>query len=262
MKKVLSVILVISMLLIALAACATTDGTTPDDDDNKDGTTTTTKPREADIEPDDDDDTPEEITLIQESEAEWKYQVKEVVYSSNDYIGTDVDEYVAFIAANPDWAKPDYDDSDWDVDAAPFGDRITGSNAAGYSGNNHGLFVRTTFELTQEQIDALNSGDTYLYFYTWYDNTFHAYINGVEVFANDNSDMFQEGVDGATTGAHDWVDNYEPIDIDIDLINEINESDYSQIGDILVAGTNTVACSLKDCWGGRCFDLGLYYDYN
>ena len=265
MKKVLSFVLVLTMLMTVLALFACT--TAPADEGENKGneeqeeTTTTTK-RQVDIEPSDDDDTPEEITLLAESEAEWKYQVKEVIYSSNDYIGTEVDEFEAFKATDPDWYKADYDDSEWEVEAAPFGDRIGGSNNAGYSQNNHGLFVRSTFELTQEQLDALDKGETYVYAYTWYDNTFHLYINGIEVYSHDDSDMFVEGTDGTQSGAHDWTDEYTTIELDVDDINEINDTDYSKISDILVAGTNVIACSLKDAWGGRCFDLGLYYDYN
>lgn len=257
MKKIISMLLILCLACSLFVACT---GTTEEED-----TATTTKPTttKRTTAPDEgnEDPLPEDITLLMESESEWKYNVVEVIYTSNDYIGRDSDGFADFVTANPNWMAPEFDDSEWSSKAAPFGDRISQANAdaIGWTGDNHGLFLRTTFEMTQENIDKIASDDAYLYAWTWYDNTFYVYINGTLVYSHDDSELFVEGTDGAGTGAHDWNDAYEAIDFSDISDHYVYEGNVAAL---LKDGTNTIAVSLCDCWGGREFDLGLYVGFN
>ena len=268
MKKVLSILLALSMVfaVFALAACG---------DDKGDGDTTTaaettaakTTTKSTIVVPIGGDDEDEDVTLIAESETEWKYHLENVYYLNDggtiDYIRMDEaaggDGFARFVDANPGWATADFDDSAWESDVPQFDSNI------GYTGDAHGLFVRCTFDLTKEQLDGILDESWTLYLYTKYDNTFHVYINGVQVYADDITGLFQEGVpaDTARAGATDWHDSDYLVQ---EIHGEWDEDDYKADGktnaDILKEGKNVIACSLKDAWGGRLFDTGLYLTKN
>jgi len=130
------------------------------------------------------------------------------------------------------WTSLNYNDNRWNSHASPLGDRL--SNAAaeiGWTGNNHALFVRQKFYFDKSLLD----GDTEYYMYVYYDNTFHLYLNGSEIFADDT----------AISGKNDWTDSYVTIKL-------------SDLSDKLVNGQNIIAASLNDSAGGREFDLSLY----
>ncbi len=261
MKKIISILLVLTMAATMFVACDKSG----DEGDKTTSTTTTTTTRPIqDVIPG--DDTPDDKVLLAETEDEWKCKTVEVIWENDngvDYLTRTTDGFGEFVTANPDWMKPGFDDGEWTNKAAPFGDRISKANAdaIGWTNDNHGLFLRTTFEVTQEDIDSLKAGDSSLYAWVWYDNTCYMYINGTEIFAHDDSDLFTDGVNGddSSLGVHDWTDDYVVIYFD-------DSEDYytyeGAVADLLVAGENTFAVSLLDCWGGREFDLGLSIEYN
>ena len=258
--------------VVALAACGNKD----DKDTKTDATTTaatTTEGRELPPPTDDDkgdDEEDEEITLVGFPEKgdsnPWKYHVEAVDYLTEggvtDYIrmGDGGDGFAAFVIANPDWNTVDFDDSDWEAH-----DQAGQLDAnVGYDGINHGLFVRAKFELTQEQYDKIKSGDAGVYLFAKYDNTFHVYINGTQVYADDGSWQFKEGTNGSSISGFiaDWYDGaFKVIPVAYDASYENGEEIQGSLtpADILKVGTNVVACSLKDAWGGRLFDADLYY---
>ena len=258
MKKIIAMLLVLCLACSLFVAC----GGAGETEDTTTTTTTTTKRTEKEENSDPGYTVRDDVILLTESESEWKYHVVEVIYADNTYVSRTTDGFGDFVTANPNWMAPDFDDSDWGSKAAPFGDRISQANAdaIGWTGDNHGLFLRTTFTIEQAQIDEIKNGEAKLYAWTWYDNTCYMYLNGTEIFAHDDSELFAEGVTGEASGAHDWNDAYSAIDF-------VEGTDYftyvGNIADILVAGENTFAISLCDCWGGREFDFGLSvgYDY-
>ena len=145
----------------------------------------------------------------------------------------DTADFAAYLKEHPDWKDPGYDVSSWQVANAPLGDRVNGSSPVGWGGEGsepHGLLAVTTFEI--EDLAALE-GLTYS-MNIFYDNTIYMYINGNLVYSDDSA-VTGEGVD--------WLDNYED--------KEFTED----IGQYLVEGTNTVAVSLLDGWGGRELDF-------
>ena len=219
---------------------------------------------------DDDDDDETEITLVGLPEKgdfiPWKYHVEAVDYLTEggvtDYIrmGDGGDGFAAFVAANPKWNTVDYDDSEWDSHDDP--GQLDAN--VGYDGINHGLFVRAKFDLTDDQYNKIKNGDAGVYLFAKYDNTFHVYVNGVQIFADDGSWQFQVGKEGSSIAGFkaDWYDGaYKVIPVAYDASYENGEEIQGDLtaADILHAGTNVVACSLKDAWGGRLFDADLFY---
>ena len=143
-------------------------------------------------------------------------------------------EFGTYIEENPEWSDPGYDVSQWTKAAAPLGDRVNGSSPIGWGGVDqepHGLLAVTTFEI--EDLAALEGKEFYMNIF--YDNTIHMYINGTLVFSDDTAD----------TGEDDWIDQYEDTDFTVDIVP------------LLTEGTNTVAVSLLDGWGGRELDFSI-----
>ena len=250
------------MAVTMFVACNNDNG---DEDATTTTTTTTTTKRKTDDIPD--IEIPEEKTLLAEGESEWKYHVVEVSWVAGeagvmDYLQAEVHGFNDFVTANPTWMNVEFDDSEWGSKAAPFGNRDSEANATaiGWTGDNHGLFLRTTFEITQEDLNDLSSESATLYAYTWYDNTCHMYLNGTEFFVHDDSHKYQAGVagDDKSLNVHDWVDAREVIFFDEYDDRYVYEGN---VWDLLVVGENTLAVSLLDCWGDREFDFGLYIEY-
>lgn len=271
MKKLLSVLLALSMIVavFALVACGDKEGDSTTTTAADSAAKTTTKSSLTPPPPVDSGDTYETVALIRSSDdedgdtTEWKYHTENVYYLNDggviDYIRMDEaaggDGFAKFVEENPNWNTADFDDSAWESDVPQFDSNI------GYSGDAHGLFVRCEFELTEEQLKGILDESLILYLNTKYDNTFHVYINGVEVYAHDDSYKYVEGTKGDSVGAGDWHDNGFLVQ---EIHGEWDLDDYKEGGktnaDILKAGKNVIACSLKDAWGGRLFDTGLYID--
>lgn len=159
----------------------------------------------------------------------------------NGYFDPETDEMAAFIADHPEWYKDTKLMEKWDIAAAPFGDRISSMMAADTPFisdpvNVNGLMVYKTFDIT-DLSDDIN--------YTlnmFYDNTVYVYINGKPYFIND-----------ANCGSGDWNGAYDPIKYNID-------DQKLTLKDFLVKGTNYIAVSIKNCWGGRELDMTLEYE--
>jgi len=274
MKKILSIFLVLSMLAASMASCGegATEDTTPAADDTTPAAVDTT-PAAEDTEPAAEDTTPAETEApVTETEApaapveekegyiferlsEWHALAHECTWvdgdgnvqgASNVSAGTyDNDKFAEFVEKNPEWYK-DYDlMSKWDVYEAPFGDCIDSFIAADTDWVNEksayqGLTVFKTFEIT-------DLSDTTLYeFYCFYDNSVHMYLNGVEFFVKDTS------FEGDNSWGSDWNGGYDFITPNVD-------PEKDNIKDYLVEGTNYLAVSLRDKWGGREFDAELWY---
>lgn len=156
-----------------------------------------------------------EDTVMIEMESNWDYTV--------------VDDD-GFATMDPDWMTLDYD-ADWSYGTAPFGDRIIPDRAEAYGwvGENDGIFLRQTFKLRSATVMK----DMNFYIRTYYDNTVHIYLNGVEIFANDNG------------GSSDWVDDYVLYKLE-------------GVAEHLRLGKNVLAVSVHDNAGGREFDLSFF----
>ena len=130
------------------------------------------------------------------------------------------------------WMNVGYNDSTWDSHSAPLGDRLTSAaSEIGWTGNNHTLFVRQTFDFDKSQLKENSS----FFFNIYYDNTIYVYLNGNLIYSDDT----------AVTGKNDWTDSYVTIKLD-------------DISEYLVNGKNLIAVSINDSAGGRELDLSLY----
>lgn len=154
--------------------------------------------------------------------------------AANGYFEETDDEMAAFIAENPEWYKDTALMSSWEEAEGPFGDCIDKIIAADTDfvndPNTNGLMVYKTF--TVENYSA----DTLYELYCFYDNTVYIYINGELYFFSD-----------ANCGVGDWNGGY-------DLIS-CNTDESKTLADFLKEGENTIAISIKNCWGGRELDL-------
>ncbi len=122
------------------------------------------------------------------------------------------------------WNKSDFDDSSWKTGSAPFGDR--GGEKTSWTGDNNYIWIRKSFELTEEQYEEIKNGALSLYIF--YDDTMRFYINGKQYLDKSG-----------------WNDSYETIAID------------GKAGSILQVGKNVVAISLHNTGGGRQIDTSL-----
>ncbi len=276
MKKILSIFLVLSMLAASMASCGETatedttgdtsapaaEDTTPAAEDTTPAAEDTAAPETSAPAAETEAPAVEEVAnegYIFDQMSEWHALAHECTWIDAD--GTvrgsagvleghyDNDQFAEFVAANPEWYK-DYDlMSKWEVYEGPFGTGIDQFIAAetGWAtelDTMQGLTVYKTFEIT-------DLSDTTLYeFYCFYDNSVHMYLNGVEFFVMDGS--AQEG-DGS--GKNDWNGGYNLITPNVD-------PEKTSIKDYLVEGTNHIAVSLRDKWGGREFDAQLWYQLN
>lgn len=156
-----------------------------------------------------------EDTVMIEMESNWEYII--------------VDDK-GFEAMDSDWMTLDYDPN-WALGPAPFGDRINPDRAEayGWTGENDGIFLRQIFKLRSATVLA----NMNFYIRTFYDNTIHIYLNGVEIFADDNG------------GSSDWVDDYKLYKLE-------------GVAEHLRLGTNVLAVSVHDNAGGREFDLSFF----
>ena len=276
MKKILSIFLVLSMLATAMASCGETatedttgdtsapavEDTTPAAEDTAAPETEAPETSAPETEPAETTPAVEEVSnegYAFEQMEDWYVKAHECTWIDADGNARgsagvleghyDNDKFAEFVSENPEWYK-DYDlMSKWDVQPAPFGDCIDEFIAGDTEwvtdkDNYQGITLYKTFEIT-------DLSDTTLYeFYCFYDNSVHMYLNGVEFFAMDGS--AQEG-DG--TGKNDWNGSYALITPNVD-------PEKSNIKDYLVEGTNHIAVSLRDKWGGREFDAYLWYQLN
>ncbi len=123
------------------------------------------------------------------------------------------------------WIKEGFDISSWNVGKGPFGDCISSANArrTGWQGDNHGIFLITTFEI--DDLDKAQNKSYYAEMY--FDNTITIYLNGNRVFYHER-----------------WNTSYE--EIVLGFKNYLKE------------GKNILAISLLDDVGGREFDMSLY----
>jgi len=154
--------------------------------------------------------TPSQNQVITAGKTPWHYQV------------TTTDGFHAMDSA---WKNEGYDTSSWQVGQGPFGDCIDSANAtrSGWKGENHGIFLVTTFEID----DLEKAKKQYYYAEMYFDNTITIYLNGTRVFYHER-----------------WNTSYE--EIALGFKNYLKE------------GTNTLAVSLLDDVGGREFDMSLY----
>ena len=146
----------------------------------------------------------DDALLIESGKTRWHYYVTD----QNGYAGMDAD-----------WYTEGYDVSSWKRGVSPFGDRLPGGTDSGWSGENHAIFLVTTFTLET----LFENSD--LVFEMFYDNTAKIYLNGRLIFQENG-----------------WNDKRETF---------VFSSEYLQLG------KNTVAVSLLDDVGGREFDLSV-----
>ncbi len=278
MKKALSIILAALMLSasFALTACSGGNGdeTTPETTGETTGETTADTEAETTPETEAETTAPETEaeTAAPETEAEteapapaesnegtifdqmseWHYTTFVCPYTdgegvvgggaANGHFEEADDEMAAFIKENPEWYKDTALMEKWDVVEAPFGDCINSMLAAQTDfvldpTNTNGLMTYKTFT-----IDDLGD-DMYYTMNCFYDNTVYIYVNGEAYYIAD-----------ANCGSGDWNGGYDEI--------KCNTAENKTLKDFLHEGENYVAVSIKNCWGGREFDMYISYEKN
>ena len=247
MKKILSLVLA-GLMLFGMVACTTEDAgtTTPADTTTTVATTTTKKPITTRPEPERPAEVPEDWTLL-ESQYEWHYMLFNCPFDRDNgaIFPEETDEMAKWMAEKgEEWYKDPAvlaDMATWPKATAPMGDRYDnlgdGGSPIGWAGDVHGIICYATFNLTAEDMEKVAKAELNdIYMNVFYDNAFYLYINGELVFFED-----------ANGGEGDWNESQEPVDF----------MDGVDIREILKEGENTVVATLKDCWGGREFILGL-----
>lgn len=271
MKKIISTILCAAMIISgATVLCSCGDEkepvtTTAPAATTQAPTAITTKKSETTktpAAPPSSDPTPTVDPALISFEQEWHYKVFSCPYNSTGPNGVyveDLDEFELFFgehswdheAANiPDGLIDEM--KKWPTAAAPFGDRdstVTHSDI-GWSGDNHGLILCTTFNI--ENLDEFKKAYNFLEIYTWFDNTPSFYLNGRLFYRMDSN---------LTGDPGDWIDSQTVLEIDEGEFfaewtpDGINGN--ANVMDLLVDGENTFVAVLKDAWGGREFQFEL-----
>lgn len=268
MKKIVALFLSVTMMLgtaTALCSCKkgdTTPTTAASAESKPSDSVTTAKPTTSSVTTSQPlESKPDADGCLIEIESEWHYKVFAAPYNSTGPNGSypeDTDEFAAFLRDH-NWEPgaltlPEgiIDEmKDWQVAAAPFGDCDAGydNSDIGWSDDNHGLIVYTTFVI--EDLAEFRKNFNSLEIYTWFDNTPSFYLNGKLFFHKDT---------GLTGNPGDWVDGITYFDFDSPKFSDYvpeGITSYADLIDLLVEGENTFVATLKDAWGGRMFCLEL-----
>lgn len=272
MKKLISTILCAAMIISgATLLCSCSNEKEPEITTEQAAATTqapsatTTKKPEVTtdpVTPPTDTPTPTVNAELITAEQEWHYKVFACPYSStgpNGVYDEDRDEFEAFFRDHS-W---DHDAATlpeglidemkaWPTAAAPFGDAdssVTHSDI-GWSGDNHGLIVYTTFNI--ENLEEFKKTYNFLEIYTWFDNSPTFYLNGKLFFRMDTN---------VTANPADWVDSQVILELDEGELHADWTPDgingNADVMDLLVEGENTFVAILKDAWGGRELQLEM-----
>lgn len=274
MKKIISTILCAAMIISgATLLCSCGDEKEPETTTKAPAATmqvpaaTTTKKPETTTTPTPDPTseptTPTVNSQLILGDQEWHYKVFSCPYSStgpNGVYDEDLDEFEKFFgehswdheAANLPEGLID-EMKAWPTAAAPFGDAdssVTHSDI-GWSGDNHGLIVYTTFNI--ENLEEFKKAYNFLEIFTWFDNSPSFYLNGRLFFRMDTN---------VTANPADWVDAQTVLELDDGELHAEWTPDgingNADVMDLLVEGENTFVAVLKDAWGGRELQLEMY----
>lgn len=132
------------------------------------------------------------------------------------------------------------DMKNWEVSKGPFGDNGTyNEQPIGFEGDNHGLIISTTFNVTD--LAELKEDFTFFNLYSHYDNTFALYVNGTLVYRHFT----------AETGKPDWTSTVERLNVYHNKVSGAYFIGNAGLWDLLVEGENTITAMVKDAWGGR-----------
>ncbi|GAA2240924.1 hypothetical protein GCM10010401_12030 [Rarobacter faecitabidus] len=174
--------------------------------------------------------TPADVPLITSGTTNWKY-----LDNNTDPAGTNQDTLV--------WAKTGFDDSAWNTGTGSFGHKngttsgMGGGHAIntlltryipGQTLNVQTYFFRSTFTITQEQIDHLNQ----LQGTVTYDHGLRIFVNGQKVAGYEDGNITQNLQYGGSNGA------------------DPDTSTFSVAPSVLQPGTNTIAVALYQCDSG------------
>jgi Periplasmic protein TonB, links inner and outer membranes len=136
-----------------------------------------------------------------------------------------------YIAANPNFMTDTATAAAWPTGKSPMS-----SGAEGWTGENHGLMLYTTFTV-DSVADVKNCDEFNLY--GDYDNAIHVWLNGVEIYTDDGEAVNQDWQYGINAS------------LDKDLV-------LSTLKD----GENYMIVTVKDAWGGREWNCGFRAHWN
>lgn len=174
--------------------------------------------------------TPADVPLITSGTTSWKY-----LEDNTDPAGSNADTLV--------WTKAGFDDSAWKTGSGSFGHKngttsgMGGGHAVntlltryipGQTNNVQTYFFRSTFTLTQAQIDQLNV----LQGTVTYDDGLRIFVNGQKVAGYEDANITQNVQYGGSNGA------------------DPDTSTFTVSPGVLQAGSNTIAVALYQCDSG------------
>lgn len=124
------------------------------------------------------------------------------------------------------WADPEFDDGSWSVGEGGFGTERTPGARVRTIWDTPQIWLRRTFSLTEEELDALSGRNLNLRVH--HDEDAEIYLNGVEI----------ADLPGYATG-------YRLVPMDPDAVA------------LLRPGVNLLAAHVRQTTGGQYFDAGL-----
>lgn len=144
--------------------------------------------------------------------------------NSATYIAPGAEYNYTFTNPGPGWEQPGFDDSQWDIGSAPFGNQTSGDFAyntywAADGSDGFDVWLRISFELPAMKQLQYDLG---------VDNGFELWLNGISIAA-DNAEGY--------TFRWEYMN-----DVDISLLN---------------LGTNYIAIALEDHGNATAFDMQL-----
>lgn len=205
-----------------------------------------------------DDYTPGEAIKLVARDDEWSYKTFSMKFTGTDgdrnTPATYDDDKMAEYMAGYGWElgadtipQGVLDDvKNWETSKGPFGDNGKyNEQPIGFEGDNHGLMISATFEITDLQ--ELKDDFTYLNVYAHYDNTFAIYINGTLVYRHFTAD----------SGKPDWTGQVEKLNVYHRNVSGSYFIGNEGLRNLLVEGENNVLAMVKDAWGGRVLVVDL-----
>ena len=129
---------------------------------------------------------------------------------------------------NTNWIGTSYNDNSWSTGNAPFGTDTIEGNAPKTNWNKENLYLRSTFNLTQEQYDKVQAGEYAVYMSISYDEDPKIYLNGTQILSRT----------GYTTA-------YQTVKVPM-------------AASALKVGQNTIAANVINTTGGQFIDFSLY----
>lgn len=130
---------------------------------------------------------------------------------------------------NTNWLDADYDDSRWETGNAPFGSDTIEGNSPNTNLKVENLYLRSSFSLSQEMYDKIESGEYAVYMSISWDEDPQIYVNGTKILSKTS-----------------YTTAYQTVKVTAAFLSAVK------------VGNNTLAASLINTSGGQFLDFNIY----